>query len=106
MSAGLPSVFWHLANVGADRQPCVRTCIAGASPADEAKQLGFINEIVEQARVLDAALDAARRPAKQPPPAHKLSKVADPFDAGASQPKIGQLFERRTSPKRKMKVAK
>ncbi|MBB4365241.1 enoyl-CoA hydratase/carnithine racemase [Bradyrhizobium sp. CIR18] len=34
--------------------------------AAEAKQPGFVNKIVEQSNVHDAALDAARRLAKQP----------------------------------------
>ncbi|WP_409362765.1 enoyl-CoA hydratase-related protein [Bradyrhizobium sp. CIR18] len=53
--------------MGTDRQPCVELALQGRlMNAAEAKQPGFVNKIVEQSNVHDAALDAARRLAKQP----------------------------------------
>ncbi|KWV49468.1 hypothetical protein AS156_15970 [Bradyrhizobium macuxiense] len=84
--------------------------------AEEAKQLGFVNEIVEQSKVLHTALDVARRLANQPRLAFKLSKAAnrqfdkeryaeamkraiavyrEAFENGEAQRQVSQFFENR-----------
>ncbi|MFK4719172.1 enoyl-CoA hydratase [Bradyrhizobium niftali] len=78
VNSGLPSIFgtWLMwERVG---RRAIELALQGRLMAvEEAKQLGFIQEVVEQSKVLDAALDAARRLAKQPRVAYKLSKAAN-----------------------------
>lgn len=119
VSSGLPSVFgtWLMwERVG--RRAIELALLGRLMAVEEAKQLGFIQEVVEQSKVLDAALDAARRLSKQPRVAYKLSKAAnrqfdqerysdamemavaayrEAFSTGAPQRKISQFFERRNA---------
>ncbi|MCA6113062.1 enoyl-CoA hydratase/isomerase family protein [Bradyrhizobium cenepequi] len=121
VSSGLPSVFgtWLMwERIGSRAKELALQ--ARLMDADEAKQLGFIHEVVEQSKVLDAGLSAARRLSKQPRVAYKLSKVAnwqfdqerylnamkmaiaaynEAFDTGAPQKEITQFFERRNARK-------
>lgn len=121
VKSGLPSVFgtWLMWERIGSR--AIELALQGRlMDAEEAKQLGFIHEIVEQSKVLDAALDAARRLSKQPRVAYKLSKAAnrqldheryrnamkmavaayrEAFDSGASQKEISQFFETRNAGK-------
>lgn len=117
VNSGLPSVFgtWLMSERIGSR--AYELALQGRlMDATEAKQLGFIHEIVEQSLVLDAALDAARRLSAQPRLAYKLSKAAnrqfdqeryatamkmaiaayrEAFDTGASQKEINQFLESR-----------
>lgn len=121
VSSGLPSVFgtWLMAERIGSR--AYELALQGRlMEAAEAKQLGFINEIVEQSKVLDAALDAARRLSRQPRVAYQLTKAAnrqldqeryssawkvafavyrEAFDMGAPQKVINQFFESRRARK-------
>ncbi|MGY4257824.1 enoyl-CoA hydratase [Bradyrhizobium sp. USDA 4516] len=119
VNSGLPSIFgtWLMSERIGSR--AYGLSLEGRlMDADEAKQLGFINEIVSQEEVLDATVAAARRLAKQPRQAYHLSKVAirlldqarydkacamalrsyeDAFDEGAPQEEIAQFYERHGS---------
>ncbi|WP_164935252.1 enoyl-CoA hydratase-related protein [Bradyrhizobium zhanjiangense] len=121
VNSGLPSVFgtWLMSERIGSR--AYELALQGRlMDATEAKQLGFIQEIVEQSKVLDAALETARRLSKQPRVAFKLSKAAnrqfdqerystamkmavaayrEAFDTGASQKQINQFFESRNAEK-------
>ncbi|UVO35785.1 enoyl-CoA hydratase/isomerase family protein [Bradyrhizobium arachidis] len=121
VSSGLPSVFgtWLMWERIGSR--AFELALQGRlMDAEEAKQLGFINEIVGQTKVIDAAMDVARRLAKQPRLAYKISKAAncqftqeryssamnmaliafrEAFDTGAPQKEIDQFFERRRTRK-------
>ncbi|NYG45381.1 enoyl-CoA hydratase/carnithine racemase [Bradyrhizobium sp. IAR9] len=87
---------------------------------EEAKQLGFINEIVEPAKVLEVALEAARRLAAQPQLAFRITKAANrqfeqeryaaalklsveanrqAFQSGAAQKQIREFLESRRARK-------
>ncbi|MDA9521327.1 hypothetical protein XI06_13360 [Bradyrhizobium sp. CCBAU 11434] len=117
VSSGLPSVFgtWLMwERIGSRAK---ELALQGRlMDADEAKQLGFIHELVEQSNVLDAGIKAAQRLSKQPRVAYKLSKAAnwqfdqerylsamkmavaaynEAFDTGAPQKEITQFFDRR-----------
>lgn len=121
VNSGLPSVFgtWLMwERVG---RRAIELALRGRlMDAEEARQLGFIQEIVDQSKVLEAALDAARRLSKQPRIAYKLSKSAnwqfdeerystamelalnvyrEAFNTGAPQKQIGQFFKRRRTRK-------
>jgi enoyl-CoA hydratase len=121
INSGLPSVFgtWLMwERVG---RRAVELALQGRlMDVDEAKQLGFIQEIVERSKVRQAALDAAHRLSNQPQVAYKLSKAAnwqfdegrysnamqmaltayrEAFDTGAPQREIGEFFERRRARK-------
>jgi enoyl-CoA hydratase len=121
VSSGLPSVFgtWLMwERVG---RRAIELALQGRlMDVSEARQLGFVQDIVEQAGVLDAALEAARRLSRQPRVAYKLSKAAnrqfdqdryanamnmalaayrEAFDSGSPQKEIGQFFERRRARK-------
>jgi enoyl-CoA hydratase len=121
VNSGLPSVFgtWLMwERVG---RRAIELALQGRlMEVEEAKQLGFVQEIVEQSKVLEAALDAARRLSSQPQVAYKLSKAAnwqfdegrysiamkmavtayrEAFDTGAPQKEIGEFFERRRARK-------
>ncbi|WP_439406602.1 enoyl-CoA hydratase/isomerase family protein [Bradyrhizobium sp. DASA03076] len=117
VSSGLPSVFgtWLMwERIG---RRAIELALQGRlMDAEEAKQLGFIHEIVEPSQVLEAALAAACRLSKQSPIAYKLSKVAnrqfdqeryssamkmalvayqEAFATGIPQRKIREFFETR-----------
>jgi enoyl-CoA hydratase/carnithine racemase len=117
VTSGLPSVFgtWLMwERVG--RRAIELSLQGRLLDANEAKQLGFVQEVVPQPKVLEAAVNAARRLSTQPRLAYKLSKAAnrlfdqdrylmawkmalaayrEAFDSGAPQQVIGQFFERR-----------
>ncbi|MCK1663528.1 enoyl-CoA hydratase/isomerase family protein [Bradyrhizobium sp. 153] len=117
VSSGIPSVFgtWLMWERIGSR--AYELSLQGRlMEAEEAKQLGFINEMVEQSNVLDAALNAARRLAKLPRVAYRISKSAnrqfdqerytnalrmsvaalrEAFETGAPQKEISEFFESR-----------
>jgi enoyl-CoA hydratase/carnithine racemase len=127
VSSGLPSVFgtWLMwERVG--RRAIELSLQGRLLSADEAKQLGFIQAVVPRSSVLESALDVARRLAKQPRVAYRISKAAnrlfdqerymmawqmalaayrEAFDTGAPQEEIGQFFERRRSRKTNPRIA-
>jgi enoyl-CoA hydratase/carnithine racemase len=117
VSSGLPSVFgtWLMwERVG---RRAIELALQGRlMNAQEAMQLGFIQEIAEPGQVLDRSLLAVQRLARQPRLAYQLSKLANrdfdqeryanamsmalhsyqqAFDSGAPQAEIGKFFERR-----------
>jgi len=117
VGAGLPSVFgtWLMwERVG---RRAIELALQGRlMGADEAKQLGFVQEIVPQEQVLERALLAAQRLSQLPAVAYGLSKAAncamdqqryanamemalayyrEAFDTGAPQAEIGRFFARR-----------
>lgn len=121
VNAGLPSVFgtWLLwERVG---RRAIELALQGRlMDAEEAKQLGFVQQIVTKEQVLDEALAVARRLSEQPREAYRMSKVANrafdqeryasamntalglyrqAFDSGAPQAEIGRFFERRAQRK-------
>ncbi|MCC8978571.1 enoyl-CoA hydratase/isomerase family protein [Bradyrhizobium acaciae] len=121
LTSGLPSVFgtWLMwERVG---RRAIELALQGRlMEAEEAKQLGFIHEIAEPSKVLEVALEAARRLAKQPRVAYSLSKAAnrqfdeqryanamemavsayrEAFNTGAPQQEIGKFFKRRRARK-------
>ncbi|MGY4257737.1 enoyl-CoA hydratase/carnithine racemase [Bradyrhizobium sp. USDA 4516] len=115
VSSGLPSIFgtWLMW----ERVGCraIELALGGRlMDVEEAKQLGFIQEMVEQSKVLEAALEAARRLSEQPRIAYKLPKsenwqfdeerystamqmalsvYREAFETGAPQKEIGQFFQ-------------
>ncbi|WP_439360415.1 enoyl-CoA hydratase/isomerase family protein [Bradyrhizobium sp. DASA03007] len=121
VKSGLPSVFgtWLMWERIGSR--AIELSLQGRlMVAEEAKQLGFIHEIVKPAKVLEAALDAARRLANQPRLAYKLSKAASrqfdqerycnamqmaiaayrvAFNTGDPQKEISQFFDSRSGGK-------
>ena len=121
VNSGLPSVFgtWLMwERVG---RRAIELALQGRlMEVDEAKRLGFIQEIAEPSMVLEAALEAARRLSSQPQVAYKLSKAAnwqfdegryssamnmaltayrEAFDTGAPQKEIEEFFQRRRARK-------
>lgn len=121
VNSGLPSVFgtWLMWERIGSR--AYELSLQGRlMDAAEAKQLGFIHEIVEQSQVLETAINAARRLAKQPRLAFKISKAAirqfdqeryanawkmalavyrDAFATGAPQQEVAKFFEGRRAHK-------
>lgn len=117
VNSGIPSVFgtwlmWERIGSRAYELSLQGRLMGG----EEAKQLGFINELVEQSQVLNAALSAARRLAEQPRVAYRLSKAAnrqldqerysnalraavaalqEAFSTGTPQKEIEQFFDTR-----------
>jgi enoyl-CoA hydratase len=121
VNAGLPSVFgtWLLwERVG---RRAIELALQGRlMDVEEARQLGFVQQIVLKEQVLDEALAIAKRLAAQPQQAYRMSKVANrafdqeryanamntalglyrqAFDSGAPQAEIGRFFERRAQRK-------
>ncbi len=116
VKSGLPSIFgtWLMSERVGSR--AYELSLQGRlMDAEEGKQLGFVNEIVPESDVLEAALTAARRLASQPRDAFRHSKIAnrrlnqqryemardmalesyeDSFDAAAPQKEISQFFNR------------
>jgi len=117
VTSGLPSVFgtWLMAERVGSRAK--ELALQGRLlESDEAFQLGFIHKIVNEQDVLQEAILAARRLAKQPQVAYRMSKAAiramdqeryaavmrmaistyiEAFNTGAPQADIGRFFERR-----------
>ncbi|QOZ23849.1 enoyl-CoA hydratase/isomerase family protein [Bradyrhizobium sp. CCBAU 51753] len=117
VKAGLPSIFglWLMWERIGSR--AYELSLQGRlMEAKEAKHLGFINEIVDEAGVLDAAVDVARRLAKQPRLAFRISKTAircfdeeryqnawkvafaayrEAFESGALEKEVQRFFENR-----------
>lgn len=121
VTSGLPSVFgtWLMwERIG---RRAVELALQGRlMDVEEARELGFIHEVAEPSKVLEVALEAARRLAKQPRVAYSLSKAAnrefdekryvtamemavaayrEAFNTGAPQQEIGKFFKRRRARK-------
>ncbi|WP_164935223.1 enoyl-CoA hydratase/isomerase family protein [Bradyrhizobium zhanjiangense] len=121
VSSGLPSVFgtWLMwERIG---RRAIELALQGRlMEVGEAKQLGFIQEVVEKSKVLETALNAAHRLSNQPRLAYKLSKSAnrqfdeqrystamkmaaslyrEAFNTGSPQAEIGKFFKRRRARK-------
>ncbi|MCK1413268.1 enoyl-CoA hydratase/isomerase family protein [Bradyrhizobium sp. CW4] len=117
VNSGLPSVFgtWLMwERIG---RRAIELALQGRlMGVEEAKQLGFIQEIAQKSEVLETALNAARRLSSKPRVAYKLSKSAnwqfdeqrytaamkmaatayrEAFNTGAPQTEIGEFFKRR-----------
>jgi enoyl-CoA hydratase len=117
VSSGLPSVFgtWLMwERVG---RRAIELALQGRlMQAEEARNFGFVQELVEPGEVLNASLRAARRLANQPTVAFRLSKKAnrefdqqryekamqmagvyyrEAFNTGAPQAAIVRFFDQR-----------
>ena len=126
VTSGLPSVFstWLMwERVG---RRAVELALQGRlMMIDEAKSLGFVQEVLEEKEVLAGALRAAQRLSKQPRVAFRLSKLAnrdfdqeryeramrmagayyrEAFDTGAPQAHIHSFFEKRAAADRAISV--
>lgn len=121
VNSGLPSIFgtWLMwERIG--RRAIELSLQARLMDADEARQLGFVNEIVPASQVLERAIAVARRMAQQPVQAFSMSKRAnwqldedryrnalalaakayrEAFDAGMPQRQIEKFFEERRARK-------
>ena len=127
VASGLPSVFgtWLMwERVG---RRAVELALQGRlMMIDEAKSLGFVQEVLEAQDVLAGALRAAQRLSEQPRVAFRLSKLAnrdfdqdryeramrmagayyrEAFDTGAPQAHIHSLFEKRAAADRAISQA-
>jgi enoyl-CoA hydratase len=121
VNSGLPSVFgtWLMwERIG---RRAIQMSLKGMLvTADEARQLGFVHEVVERERVMQTAIAAVNELAKQPRVAYQLSKEANrafdeeryknamnmalgyykrAFDGGAPQAEIARFFEKRAQRK-------
>jgi len=117
VNSGLPSVFgtWLMwERIG---RRAIQMSLKGMLvTAHEAKKVGFVHEVVERERVMEAAAAAVNELAKQPRVAYQLSKEANrvfdeeryknamnmalgyyqrAFDSGAPQAEIARFFEKR-----------